>query len=61
MQKIIILKCFIKDFFPKVFGEIIQTCYTESKESYKKIFTDHKLYSAVMEGIAREAYNTLRD
>ncbi len=51
---------FEKSIFPDIFKKVAQECYTESIESFTKLFEDKVFYNSVMEEIAREVYKDLR-
>jgi type I restriction enzyme R subunit len=47
--------------FDKIFEDIAHECYTESMESFKKLFEDKDFYTAIMSEIAKEAYRGFRN
>ena len=51
---------FEKSLFPEKFKEIATQCYLDNADSYKKLFTDTEFYKLVMEVMAKEMYNVLR-
>jgi type I restriction enzyme R subunit len=51
---------FEQSIFPEIFKTIAQKCYTESMDSFTKLFENKEFYNSVMEEIAKQAYKELR-
>ena len=51
---------FINSLFPDKFQEIATRCYTQSAESFNKLFTDADFYKNVMNVMACIFYKELR-
>lgn len=51
---------FINSLFPDKFQEIATRCYTQSAESFNKLFTDADFYKNVMNVMASIFYKELR-
>lgn len=52
---------FEKNVFPKVFEDTAQKSYTESVDTYTKLFEDGAKYQAIMKALAKELYRELRN
>ena len=51
---------FVNSLFPDKFQEILTRCYTQSTESYNKLFTDAECYKNVMDVMAGVFYKEFR-
>lgn len=52
---------FVKNVFPKIFDQTAQASYTESTETYTRLFEDTEKYRAIMMALAQELYRELRN
>ena len=52
---------FVNSLFPDKFQEIATRCYTQSTESYNKLFTDVEFYKNVMDVMAGVFYKEFRN
>ena len=52
---------FEKNVFPKIFEDTAQKSYTESVDTYTKLFEDGAKYQAIMKALAKELYRELRN
>lgn len=51
---------FEQSIFPEIFKKIAQECYSESMDSFTKLFEDKNFYQSIMEEMAKEVYKDLR-
>ncbi len=51
---------FEKSIFPEIFKKITMECYTDSMDSFAKLFEDKNFYKSIMEEVAKESYKNLR-
>ena len=52
---------FNQSIFPEIFEKVAQECYTESVNSFAKLFKDKNFYQSIMQEIARVTYRELHD
>ena len=53
-------KIFVNNFFPKFFDQMTQQAYTESVDSYTKLFEDAEKYRIIMRSLGETVFRELR-
>lgn len=53
-------KIFVNNFFPKFFDQMTQEAYTESVDSYTKLFEDAEKYRTIMRSLGETVFRELR-